>query len=60
MTSRAFQTIIAANKSKYGMKFPSRFAQWNDIDILIVDEPPTSDLKINLARQGVTVRIASR
>lgn len=58
MISRAFRSIIAADKSKYGMKFPSRFAQWKDIDMLIIDEPPTSDLKINLARQGVTVSIA--
>ncbi len=59
MISRAFQTIIAADKSKYGMKFPSRFAQWNDIDMLIVDEPPSGDLKINLARQGVAVKVAA-
>jgi DeoR/GlpR family transcriptional regulator of sugar metabolism len=60
MISRAFQSIIATDKTKYGMKFPSRFAGWNDIDMLIVDEPPPGDLKINLAQQGVTVRIAAR
>lgn len=59
MISRAFQTIIVADKFKYGMKFPSRFAQWNDIDMLIVDEPPSGDLKINLARQGGAVKIAA-
>lgn len=58
MISRAFQTIIAADKSKYGMKFPARFAGWKDVDMLVIDEQPRGDLKISLAQQEVAVKIA--
>ncbi len=58
MISRAFQTIIAADKSKYGMKFPARFASWHDIDMLVIDEPPRGNLKTNLDQQNVAVKLA--
>jgi DeoR/GlpR family transcriptional regulator of sugar metabolism len=40
MISRAFQTVLAADQSKFNLKFPARFADWSEIDLLITDEHP--------------------
>ncbi|MCB2173819.1 DeoR/GlpR family DNA-binding transcription regulator [bacterium] len=58
MISRAYRSIIAADKSKYGLKFPARFAQWKNIDILISDQQPPDDLAAILDQSGVTFRTA--
>lgn len=58
MISRAYRTVIAADKSKFNLKFPARFAQWQDIDVLVTDHQPAEDFTASLEKHGVSIRIA--
>lgn len=58
MISRAVQTVLAADQSKFNLKFPARFAHWGEIDLLITDARPTDRLAMAIERHGVNLRIA--
>jgi DeoR/GlpR family transcriptional regulator of sugar metabolism len=56
MISRSFKTVLAADKSKFNLKFPSQYAQWRDIDYLITDQMPTGDLATALDRHEIEIQ----
>jgi DeoR/GlpR family transcriptional regulator of sugar metabolism len=53
MISRAFQTMLAADRSKYGLKYPARFAHWGEIDYLMTDFTSPKKLSPTLERAGI-------
>lgn len=55
MISRSFKTILAADKSKFNLKFPAQYAKWREIDYLMSDEMPPDGLVEVLEQQNVTV-----
>ena len=57
MISRAFCTVIAADKSKFDLKFPARFASWKEVDNLITDQQPADELAVSLARHEVSIKV---
>ncbi|BBO89711.1 DeoR/GlpR family DNA-binding transcription regulator [Desulfosarcina ovata] len=58
MMSRAFQTVLTADQSKFNLKFPARFAYWGEVDLLVTDARPTDRLATMLERHGVNLRVA--
>lgn len=59
MISRSFKTVLAADKSKFNLKFPSQYARWRDIDYLVTDQAPTGELAEALDRKKVEVQTVS-
>lgn len=55
MISRSFKTILAADKSKFNLKFPAQYAQWSQIDFLMSDQTPSGDLAAVLEQYNVKV-----
>jgi DeoR/GlpR family transcriptional regulator of sugar metabolism len=58
MISRAFQTILAADKSKFNLKFPARFADWRDISMLVTNQIPPDEILSSLHQNNVVLRTA--
>lgn len=56
MIARSFKTVLAADKSKFNLKFPSQYAKWGDIDYLVTDQTPTGDLAEALERNNVEIQ----
>lgn len=44
MVNRSHKTVLAVDKSKYNLKFPSLYARWSDIDYLVTDGKPDGEL----------------
>ena len=60
MARRASETIIVADHSKIARDAVSTYLNWNQINRLIIDEPPFDDeLIIGLKRGNVSVTVAS-
>lgn len=59
MISRAFKTILAADKSKFNLVFPAHYAKWNNIDYLVSDQSPDEDLTVKIKENNVEIQIAS-
>ena len=57
MIACAFQTIIAADNSKFNMKFPAKFAVWKDVDFLMTDKQPKNQLNEALLQNSVAVKL---
>lgn len=55
MGDQSARTMIVADHSKFQLVFPSRFAKWTDIDILVTDEHPEGDLGSILDQASTTV-----
>lgn len=59
MISRAFQTILAADQSKFSLKYPARFADWGEIDHLVTDNTPPAELSAIFKKTGMTIHLAT-
>jgi len=58
MMRRAGKTMIVADHSKYGMRFPARFARWEQIDCLVTDTAPEASLRTAIERGCTRVEVA--
>lgn len=58
MMSRAVQTLIVADTSKFNLKYPARFAKWKDVDALITDGEPDAEIKTALDQNKTRLLIA--
>lgn len=56
MISRSFKTVVAADKSKFDLKFPAQYATWKDIHYLVSDQMPGDDLVQVLEQNDLTVQ----
>jgi DeoR/GlpR family transcriptional regulator of sugar metabolism len=59
MLAHASRKILVADKSKFNLRYPARFAGWADIDLLITDESPFGELALTLERHNVSLKIAA-
>lgn len=59
MIGTAFQTVIAADKSKFNLKFPAKFAKWKDVDYLVTDQKPPEELLDSLIHNRVALKLAN-
>jgi DeoR/GlpR family transcriptional regulator of sugar metabolism len=59
MISRSFKTVLAADKSKFNLKFSSQYARWGEIDYLVTDQNPTGKLASALARNDVEIQLVT-
>jgi DeoR/GlpR family transcriptional regulator of sugar metabolism len=57
MSKRAAKTLVAADHSKFGQTFPSRYLAWRDVDHLVTDAAPEGKLLRRLERNEVTVTV---
>lgn len=56
MISRAFKTILAADSSKFNVKFPAHYARWKEIDYLVTDKPLEEKFLRVFEQQNVIVQ----
>lgn len=59
MISRAFKSVLVADKSKFNLKFPAHYSRWTEIDYLFTDQVPGSDLTSVLEQQEVELKAVS-
>jgi len=57
MMRRAARTMVVADHSKYGARFPARFARWEQIDCLVTDAAPDAALRAAIERGGSALDI---
>ncbi len=56
MMARSFKTILAADKSKFDLKFPAQYATWKEIHYLVTDQAPGEDLNRVLNQNEIDVQ----
>ncbi len=59
MITRSFKTIIAADKSKFGLKFPAQYALWKDVDYLVTDRAPDKALVEELDKNEIEIQLVT-
>ncbi len=57
MSSRASETLIAADHSKFDKHFPARYANWKQVRHMVTDVEPEGALAAALVRNGVSITI---
>ncbi|MEM9782670.1 MAG: DeoR/GlpR family DNA-binding transcription regulator [Pseudomonadota bacterium] len=57
MLRRAARSMIVADASKFGLVFPSAWAAWGAVDMLVTDQPPAAPLAAAITDAGVEVRL---
>ncbi|SDE48979.1 DeoR/GlpR family DNA-binding transcription regulator [Rhodospira trueperi] len=55
MMRRAAQVMVVADSSKFDEPFPARYANWDDIDVLVTETPPKGALAKAIAADGTRV-----
>ncbi|WP_020184779.1 DeoR/GlpR family DNA-binding transcription regulator [Methylopila sp. 73B] len=58
LASRAAETLVVADRSKFDKVFPARYASWRELGALVCDQPPEGPLAEMLRRHGVDVTVA--
>lgn len=58
MMTRAAQTLIVADHSKFGLIFPARYASWRQVSHLVTDKSPDPALQTQLSQSGVALSVA--
>lgn len=58
ITRRSQRTVVVADHSKFGVLTHGKIGDLKDIDVLITDKLPNSDIRQALTRVGVDVRLA--
>lgn len=59
MMRRAVQVIVLADHSKFGRRLFYRLADFQDIDILITDQEPDTEIAEKLKNCGVEILLAT-
>lgn len=55
MIARSARSMIVADHGKFNLSFASSYARWEDIDILVTDEPPKGELERMMSLGGTSV-----
>ncbi|MEM6483315.1 MAG: DeoR/GlpR family DNA-binding transcription regulator [Pseudomonadota bacterium] len=58
MLERASRSLVVADASKFNLAFPSAWASWSHVDLLVSDQAPGGALSDGLTEAGVEVRLA--
>lgn len=58
MVQRAARSVVVADASKFNQAFPSAWAPWRDLDLLVTDEEPGAALSQAIADAGVKTVLA--